>query len=362
MTTAAGPAVAAGGAGMPDDVVAPAPGRAAVIGSGAWGTTFASVLAQAGTPTTIWARREEIAAEINAGANEHYVPGHRLPPGVRATTDMGAAVKGAELIVVALPSQQARAIIAPLAGSLADRAVAVSLMKGVELGTGLRMSQVLAQALDLDAGRVAVVSGPNLADEIAAGQPTATVIAAQDPQVAARVAARCATGSFRPYTNTDVLGVELCGAVKNVIALAVGAAGGLGLGDNSKATIITRGLVEITRLGMALGARPETFAGLAGMGDLVATCSSPLSRNLAFGRHLGQGMDAQQAADASRGVAEGAKSARAVLDLASAHGVEMPITAGVVAVVEGAASVAEVTNALLARPRKAEGVHASPQQ
>lgn len=362
MTTAAGPAVAAGGAGMPDDVVAPAPGRAAVIGSGAWGTTFASVLAQAGTPTTIWARREEIAAEINAGANEHYVPGHLLPPGVRATTDMGAAVKGAELIVVALPSQQARAIIAPLAGSLADRAVAVSLMKGVELGTGLRMSQVLAQALDLDAGRVAVVSGPNLADEIAAGQPTATVIAAQDPQVAARVAARCATGSFRPYTNTDVLGVELCGAVKNVIALAVGAAGGLGLGDNSKATIITRGLVEITRLGMALGARPETFAGLAGMGDLVATCSSPLSRNLAFGRHLGQGMDAQQAADASRGVAEGAKSARAVLDLASAHGVEMPITAGVVAVVEGAASVAEVTDALLARPRKAEGVHASPQQ
>lgn len=362
MTTAAGPAVAAGGAGMPDDVVAPAPGRAAVIGSGAWGTTFASVLAQAGTPTTIWARREEIAAEINAGANEHYVPGHRLPPGVRATTDMGAAVKGAELIVVALPSQQARAIIAPLAGSLADRAVAVSLMKGVELGTGLRMSQVLAQALNLDAGRVAVVSGPNLADEIAAGQPTATVIAAQDPQVAARVAARCATGSFRPYTNTDVLGVELCGAVKNVIALAVGAAGGQGLGDNSKATIITRGLVEITRLGMALGARPETFAGLAGMGDLVATCSSPLSRNLAFGRHLGQGMDAQQAADASRGVAEGAKSARAVLDLASAHGVEMPITAGVVAVVEGAASVAEVTNALLARPRKAEGVHASPQQ
>ncbi|MBO3724487.1 NAD(P)-dependent glycerol-3-phosphate dehydrogenase [Actinomyces bowdenii] len=359
---------AAGGAGAPDDVAAPAvlsapaPERAAVIGSGAWGTTFASVLAQAGTPTTIWARRQEIAADINAGANERYVPGHRLPPGVRATTDMSAAVEGAVLVVVALPSQQARAIISPLAGALADQAVAVSLMKGVELGTGLRMSQVLAQALGLEAGRVAVVSGPNLADEIAAGQPTATVIAAQDPRVAARVASLCATGSFRPYTNTDVLGVELCGAVKNVIALAVGAASGQGLGDNSRATIITRGLVEITRLGMALGAQPETFAGLAGMGDLVATCSSPLSRNLAFGRHLGQGMSPQQAADASRGVAEGAKSARAVLDLATAHGVEMPITAGVVAVVEGAASVAEVTDALLARPRKAEGVHAAPQQ
>ena len=334
--------------------------RAAVIGSGAWGTTFASLLAQAGTPTTIWARRREVADEINAGTNERYVPGHRLPSGLEATTDLTGAVKGAGVVVVAVPSQEARGVLEPLRGALADDAVAVSLMKGIELGTGLRMSEVLAEVLDIDRSRVVVVSGPNLADEIAAGQPTATVVAADDEQVAARIASLCATGTFRPYTNTDVLGVELCGAVKNVIALAVGIAAGRGLGDNSKAAIITRGLVEITRLGLALGANPETFAGLAGMGDLVATCSSPLSRNQTFGRRLGEGMSVEQARAASRGVAEGARSARAVLDLAGEHGVEMPITAGIVAVVEGRASVAEVTDALLARPRKAEGVNAAP--
>ena len=328
---------------------APLRPAAAVIGSGAWGTTFAGLLAQAGTPTTIWARRREVAEEINAGTNERYVPGHRLPQGLKATTDLAQAVTGASIVVVAVPSQEARGVLEPLRGALADDTVAVSLMKGIELGTGLRMSEVLAEALGIDSSRVVVVSGPNLADEIAAGQPTATVVAADDEQVAARIASLCATGTFRPYTNTDVLGVELCGAVKNVIALAVGAAAG-------------RGLVEITRLGLKLGARPETFSGLAGMGDLVATCSSPLSRNQTFGRHLGEGMSVAEAAAASRGVAEGAKSARAVLDLARAHGVDMPITAGVVTVVEGAASVAQVTDALLARPRKAEGVHAAPSQ
>ena len=332
--------------------------RAAVVGAGAWGTTFACLLAEAGTPTTVWARREDVASEINAGTNERYVPGRRLPDGVSATSDLVRAVRGAGLVVVAVPSQSARDVLLPLHGRLADDAVAVSLMKGVELGTGLRMSQVLTEVLDLPAERVAVVSGPNLADEIAARQPTATVVAAADEHVASRVAALCATSTFRPYT--DVLGVELCGAVKNVIALAVGAAAGCGFGDNSKATIITRGLVEITRLGLALGARPETFSGLAGMGDLVATCSSPLSRNQTFGRRLGEGMSVAEAGRASRGVAEGARSARAVLDLAAAHGVEMPITAGVVAVVEGRATVTEVNDALLARPRKAEGVHAGP--
>ena len=336
--------------------------RAAVVGSGAWGTTFASLLTQAGTPTTIWARRREVTDEINAGTNERYVPGHRLPSGLEATTDLTGAVKGAGVVVVAVPSQEARGVLEPVRSTLADDAVVVSLMKGIELGTGLRMSEVLVEVLDIDRSRVVVVSGPNLADEIAAGQPTATVVAADDEQVAARIASLCATGTFRPYTNTDVLGVELCGAVKNVIALAVGAAAGRGLGDNSKATIITRGLVEITRLGLELGARPETFSGLAGMGDLVATCSSPLSRNQTFGRHLGEGMSVAEAAAVSRGVAEGAKSARAVLDLARSHGVDMPITTGVVAVVEGAASVAQVTDTLLARPRKAEGVHATPSE
>lgn len=337
--------------------------RAAVIGSGAWGTTFASLLGQGGTRTTIWARRPEVAAEINQGTNERYVPGHRLPGCVDATTDLRAAVAGADLVVVAVPSQSARQVLEPLHGQLAPSCLAVSLMKGIELGTGARMSQVLQQALDLPAERVVVVSGPNLADEIAAGQPTATVVAAQGlraPEVAATVASLCATPTFRPYTNTDLLGVELCGAVKNVIALAVGVASGRGLGDNTKATIITRGLVEITRLGLRLGADPATFSGLAGMGDLVATCSSPLSRNQTFGRHLGEGMSVEQAAQASRGVAEGAKSARAVLDLAGAHGVEMPITAAVAAIVEGRLSVSEATEALLSRPRKAEGVDAKP--
>ena len=334
--------------------------RAAVVGAGAWGTTFACLLVEAGTPTTLWARRDELAAEINSGSNERYVPGRRLPEGVSATSDLTRAVEGAGLVVVAVPSQSARDVLSPLRGELGETALAVSLMKGVELGTGLRMSQVLGEALALPRERVAVVSGPNLADEIAAHQPTATVVAATEEAVAARVAALCATSTFRPYTNTDVLGVELCGAVKNVIALAVGAASGCGFGDNSKATIITRGLVEITRLGLALGAVPETFSGLAGLGDLVATCSSPLSRNQTFGRRLGEGMSVVEAGLASRGVAEGAKSARAVLDLAAAHGVDMPITAGVVAVVEGRATVTEVNDALLARPRKAEGINAAP--
>ncbi|GAV93747.1 glycerol-3-phosphate dehydrogenase [Actinomyces denticolens] len=207
---------------------------------GAWGTAFASLVAEAGGSATIWARRAEVAEEINTGANERYLPGLRLPAGVRATTDMSAAASGAEMVVVAVPSQAARGIVAPLAGRLEEGAAVVSLMKGIELGTGMRMSEVMGQALDAGPERLAVVSGPNLADEIAARQPTATVIAAADEDLAARVAAACATAAFRPYTNTDVLGVELCGAVKNVIALAVGMAAGRGYGDNSKATIITR--------------------------------------------------------------------------------------------------------------------------
>lgn len=216
--------------------------RAAVIGSGAWGTTFARLLAHAGASTTVWARRAEVAREISSGSNERYLPGIALPASISGESDIRAAVDGAGLVVVAVPSQTARGVLEPLAGTIGDEVIAVSLMKGVELGTGLRMSEVLGQALRMGPDRLAVVSGPNLADEIAAGQPTATVVAATRQEVAARVAAACATATFRPYTNTDVLGVELCGAVKNVIALAVGIASGCGMGDNSKATIITRGL------------------------------------------------------------------------------------------------------------------------
>ncbi len=330
----------------------------AVIGSGAWGTTFACVLADAGCQVALWTRRQALAAEINSGTNERYVPGRALPSSITASTDYEQVLRGASVVVVAVPSQQAREILTPMVPFIEDGAIIVSLMKGIEKGTGMRMSTLLADVCGVDPSTVAVVSGPNLAREIAAQQPTATVVACENQEVAERVAGLCATGYFRPYTNNDVLGVELCGAIKNVIALAVGIADGCDFGDNSKAALITRGLVEMTRLGSVLGADMETFAGLAGMGDLVATCSSPLSRNHSFGRRVGQGLSVEQAARVSQGVAEGAKSCAAIAEIATHYGVDMPITAAVVAVVEHGADVQDVIDRLLSRPRKAEGVHA----
>jgi glycerol-3-phosphate dehydrogenase (NAD(P)+) len=227
-------------------------------------------------------------------------------------------------------------------------------MKGVELGTDKRMSQVMAEVLGLPDERVAVVSGPNLAPEIAERQPTATVVASRSEATAQLVASACSTGYFRPYTNTDVVGVELCGAVKNIIALAAGMAQGRGFGWNTLATLITRGLVEITRLGLALGADAATFSGLAGMGDLTATCASPLSRNHRLGKHFGEGLTLEEAIAATGGTAEGVKSSQSVLELARAHDVEMPITAGVVDVLAGKLPLSELAATLLARPQKSE--------
>lgn len=342
---------------------APAPGvldgpvqRTAVLGTGAWGTTFAAVLAHAGRDVTMWGRSPEVVADIaERHRNEAYLPGFTLPEAVTASLDLIAVVGDAELVAVAIPSQSVRSVLDRVAGRLRPDAVVVSLMKGVELGTGERMSQVLAETLLVDADRVAVVSGPNLAREIAARQPTATVVASTSAATAARVAAACANRYFRPYTNTDVIGVELGGSVKNVIALAVGIAQGRGFGDNTKATIITRGLAEIARLGVALGAEHETFAGLAGMGDLVATCASPLSRNHTLGVHVGSGMTLEQAIAATGGTAEGVKSCRSVLDLAHRVGVEVPITRAVAAVLYEGLPVDVMAEALLARPHKAEG-------
>jgi len=229
-------------------------------------------------------------------------------------------------------------------------------MKGVELTSGKLMSEVAREVLSLDLEQIAVISGPNLAREIAGEQPTATVVASASVETAGFVARACASPYFRPYTNDDVVGVELSGAVKNVIALGVGIAQGLGYSWNTSATLITRGLVELTRLGLALGARPDTFAGLAGMGDLVATCASPLSRNNTLGHHLGKGMTLDEALAATGGTAEGVKTSQSVLALAHKHEVEMPITAGVVAVVTGQMSVDQLGPALLSRPQKAEGV------
>ncbi|GAA0801307.1 NAD(P)H-dependent glycerol-3-phosphate dehydrogenase [Spirilliplanes yamanashiensis] len=301
--------------------------RAAVLGAGSWGTAFAKVLGDAGTDVTIWARRERVAAHIREyGVNNEYLPSTRLPERVTATSDPAEALKGADFVILSVPSQSLRGNLADWAPHIGPDATLVSLMKGIELGTTKRMSQVIVETAGVPADRVAVVSGPNLAPEIAAEQPAATVVACTDLDRATAVQNAITTRYFRPYTNTDVIGCELGGAVKNVIALAYGIATAMRLGDNIKAALITRGLAETTRLGVALGADPMTFAGLAGMGDLVGTCTSPLSRNRTFGEHLGRGETLEQAQASTRQTAEGVKSCLAIRDLARAHGVEMPIT------------------------------------
>ncbi|MEV6601867.1 NAD(P)H-dependent glycerol-3-phosphate dehydrogenase [Actinoplanes sp. NPDC051346] len=301
--------------------------RSAVLGAGAWGTAVAKILADAGSDVTIWARRETVAAAIREhGVNESALPGVKLPDRIDATSDLAAAVAGAEFVFLAVPSQTLRGNLADWAGHLPADATLVSLMKGIELGTTKRMSQVIIETAGVLPGRVVVVSGPNLAPEIAAEQPAATVVAGTDPARTQLVQQALALPYIRPYTSDDVIGCELGGAVKNVIALAYGMATAMGMGDNTKASLITRGLAETARLGVALGADPMTFAGLAGLGDLVATCSSPLSRNRTFGEHLGRGESLEAAQASTKQTAEGVKSCLAIRDLARAHGVEMPIT------------------------------------
>jgi glycerol-3-phosphate dehydrogenase (NAD(P)+) len=329
--------------------------RAAVLGTGSWGTTFAGVLADAGAEVVLWGRKAEICDEItHRHTNRLYLGDVKLPLSVTATTDVDKACAGAQLVVMAVPSQTLRANLLSWRHAIAPDAILVSLMKGVELDTRRRMSEVIAEVVPAAQERIAVISGPNLAGEIAARQPTATVVASADHTVAEQVAVACSARYFRPYTQTDVVGVELGGAVKNVIAVAVGIAEGMGFGDNTKASIITRGLAETTRLGLALGADPATMAGLAGMGDLVATCVSPLSRNRTFGVHLGTGLSFAEVVAGARQTAEGIKSCRPILALAREHGVEMPITEHVVAVVDEGMPVSQMAPRLLGRPRKAE--------
>ncbi|WP_349827556.1 NAD(P)H-dependent glycerol-3-phosphate dehydrogenase [Brevibacterium litoralis] len=330
--------------------------KVAVLGAGSWGTTFAKVVADAGHPVTLWARRDEVAVEIrDTHRNSTYLGDTVLPDLLTATSDAAEALSGAGVVVLAVPAQTLRENLAGWRNLLADGVVLVSLMKGIEVATGDRMSTVIAEAAQVPLERVAVVSGPNLAKEIADEQPTATVVAAADVHVAETVAGLCAAPYFRPYTNTDVVGAELGGAIKNVIALAVGIADGRGLGDNSKASLITRGLAETTRLGLALGAEAHTLAGLAGLGDLVATCASPLSRNRSFGALLGQGLTVEQAQERSNRTVEGVKSAAAVLQLGARHGVDLPITQAVVGVLTGRVGVDGLADLLLARKRKHEG-------
>ncbi|MBO4208739.1 NAD(P)H-dependent glycerol-3-phosphate dehydrogenase [Micromonospora echinofusca] len=330
-------------------------GHVAVLGAGSWGSAFAKILADAGRDVTIWARRERVAEAIRTTrTNPEYLPGLRLPDRVDATSDAGEAISGAEVVVLAVPSQTLRTNLAGWTDFLAPDSTLVSLMKGIELSTTKRMSEVIVAAAGVAPDRVVVVSGPNLAPEIALEQPAATVVACTDVSRATLVQRSITTPYFRPYTNDDVIGCELGGAVKNVIALAYGMACAMGLGDNTRAMLITRGLAETARLGVALGADPLTFAGLAGMGDLVGTCSSPLSRNRTFGEHLGRGETLEQAQTATRQTAEGVKSCLAIRDLARAHAVEMPITEQVERVCHEGVDPRVAMAALMSRTTKPE--------
>lgn len=327
----------------------------AVMGAGSWGTAFAIVLADAGNTVHLWGRRAELCDAINEKhENVDYLPGIELPEAISACPDPAVALEGADVVVLAVPSQQLRANLEQWADAIPDTAILVSLMKGVELGTHNRMSEVIADVTGADAGRIAVISGPNLAKEIALREPAASVVACVDQDVAEYLQQLCHTRSFRPYTNTDVVGCELGGTTKNIIALAVGVCDGMGFGDNAKASVITRGLAESVRLGLAMGADPMTFAGLAGLGDLVATCSSPLSRNRTFGEKLGRGMSVEEIAAQTRQVAEGVKSCTSVAELAAMNGVDMPLVGVVRELVEGRMTPEELVSAIVSRSTKPE--------
>ncbi|TJZ90693.1 NAD(P)H-dependent glycerol-3-phosphate dehydrogenase [Actinacidiphila oryziradicis] len=329
--------------------------RVAVFGAGSWGTAFAMILADAGCEVALWGRRPELVDAINTtGTNPEYFPGVELPSGITATADPAKAAAGAEFAVLTVTAQTLRANLCAWTSVIGADTVLVSLMKGVELGTAKLMSEVIAEVAGAGPERIAVVSGPNLAGEIIRRQPAASAVACQDESVAKRLQAACHTGYFRPYTSGDVVGCELGGAVKNVIGLAVGIADGMGLGDNTKASLITRGLAETTRLGQAMGADPYTFAGLAGMGDLFATCSSPLSRNHTFGADIGRGMTLQETIAATKRTAEGVKSCESVLDLARRHGIDMPITEMVVDIVHDGKPPQVAVKELMSRSAKPE--------
>lgn len=326
-----------------------------VVGAGSWGTAFAAVLARNGVPVTLWARREECAAEVNIQRrNQSYLPGVDLPEALTATTDLAAAVEGAAIVVLGIPSHAFRQTCADLGPMLARDASLVSLAKGVEQGTLLRMSQVAAEAADVGIDRVAVLSGPNLAKEVAKGLPGATVVACTDGDRALALQSIFHAPTFRVYTNTDVTGVEIGGAAKNVVAIAAGVADGLAYGENALAALVTRGLVEITRLGVALGADPLTFVGLAGVGDLVATCLSKLSRNHHVGEELAKGRALDDIIASMNMVAEGVKSCRAILELAGRAGVDMPIASRVGKVLYEGAGVKEMVDSLLTRDAETE--------
>lgn len=326
--------------------------KVAVIGAGSWGTTVAS-LAAANTDTVLWARRASLAEAMNASRhNPEYVSAHRLPDGLQITSDLSSAIRSADVVVMGVPSHGFRDVAAEVAGSIRPWVPVVSLAKGLERSSLKRMSEVIAD--EIPGHPVAVLTGPNLAREIMEGQPAAAVVAIADTVIASELQRIFTRPTLRVYTNPDVVGCEVAGVVKNVIAIGSGMAAGMGFGDNTRATLITRGLAEMTRLGMAMGSDGLTFAGLAGMGDLIATCSSEQSRNNMVGRRLGQGETIGAIMSSMTMVAEGVKSSPAVLDLARRYAVEMPITEQVVAVCHHGRSAAEAVALLMQRRRKSE--------
>jgi len=307
-----------------------------VLGAGSWGTTFAKILADGGADVVLWARRPELAREISEGRrNSDYLPGVNLPANLRATSRLEEALAGAGQVFVSVPSQSLRENLVAAGDLLDPAAVIVSLMKGVERSTGLRMSEVIAEVLPIPAERIAVISGPNLALEIAKEQPTAAVVSSASLETAQAVAKLATNRYFRSYVNTDVIGTEFGGVLKNLVAVAIGIVDGVGYGENTKASIVTRGLVEMTDFAVAYGAQAETLAGLAGLGDLIATCQSPLSRNNTAGRLLGQGYGYHDVVERMQQTTEGLTSVGPILELAHAKGVEMPIAEQVRQVLAG---------------------------
>ena len=325
----------------------------AVIGAGQWGTTLALHLARQG-PVVLLARDEEQARTLNIERQNRYLPDITLPVEVEITADPSAVAAADELVIFAVPSKAMRSTAQRVCQSVHRDAVVLSVAKGLESETLLRMTQVIEAEIPSAAGRIAAMSGPNLAKEVASQLPASAVIAAEDEDVTRRASEMIGTRSFRLYRNRDVIGVELCGALKNIIAIAAGASEQLGFGDNGKAGIITRGLAEITRLGLAAGANPLTFAGLAGIGDVVATCYSPLSRNHALGVELAKGRKWQEIEGTLAGVAEGAYTVTSALALAARLGVEMPIAQEVYNALFEGKSVQRCLIDLLSREQKDE--------
>ena len=329
--------------------------KLAVIGAGSWGTTFAKVLADGGADVSLWARRSEIADEINSShRNGDYLPGVNLPTGITASSDIAEVLAGASQVYLSVPSQTLRENLSEWGKLIPADALVVSLMKGVEKNTGLRMSQVIAEA-GIDPSRIVVVSGPNLAAEIAAEQPAASVAASESLDSAKQVASAASNSYFTTFTNTDVIGTEFGGILKNLIAVAIGIVNGVGYGQNTKASIMTRGVSEISRFAVAFGAKPKTMVGLAGLGDLIATSESPLSRNHKAGEMLGKGYSKREVLARLSQTAEGLASVSTILELARAKGISMPIVEQVELVIEGKMSPKDIAPHLTHETEEPQG-------